>query len=119
MFKTLPSGQIVYVPKNETASENWQQRHLRTQRLLDQKAILNRLGPVVVGRYSLSGGCVLRAGSVALDTEPLMLAVDALLSGDPEQSRAALEPLVQQDRELALCVRTVAQALAASEMNRP
>ena len=119
VFKTLPSGQIVYVPKNENASENWQQRHLRTQRLLDQKAILNRLGPVAVGRYFLAGGCVLRAGSVALDTEQLMLAVDALLYGDPEQSRAAIEPLIQQDRELALCVRTVAQALAASEMNRP
>lgn len=119
VFKTLPSGQIVYVPKNDTASENWQQRHLRTQRLLDQKAILNRLGPVAVGRYFLSGGCVLRAGSVALDTEPLMLAVDALLSGDPEQSRAAIEPLIQQDRELALCVRSIAQALAAPKPNRP
>ncbi|MDP9691379.1 UNVERIFIED_ORG: hypothetical protein J2W82_005070 [Pseudomonas mohnii] len=118
VFKTLPNGQIVYVPKDENASENWQQRHLRTQRLLDQKAILNRLGSVVVGRYCLSGGCVLRAGVVALDTEPLMLAVDALLSGDPEQSRAALEPLIQRDRELALCVRTVAQALAAPNPNR-
>ncbi|WP_460075943.1 hypothetical protein [Pseudomonas sp. H2_C01] len=118
MFKTLPDGQTVYVSKDENASENWQQRHQRTQRLLDQKVILNRLGPVAVGRYCLSGGCVLRAGSVALDTEPLMLAVDALLSGDPEQSRAALEPLIQQDRELALCVRTVAQALAVPKPNR-
>ncbi|WP_224789054.1 hypothetical protein [Pseudomonas fluorescens] len=118
MFKTLPNGQIVYVPKDDTASENWQQRHLRTLRLLDQKAILNRLGPVVVGRYCLAGGCVLRAGSVALDTEPLMLAVDALLSGDPEQSRAVIQPLIQQDRELALCVRSIAQALAAPNPNR-
>lgn len=118
VFKTLPDGQTVYVPKDENASENWQQRHQRTQRLLDQKAILNRLGPVVVGRYGLAGGCVVRAGSVVLDTEPLMLAVDALLSGDPDQSRAAIEPLIQQDRELALCVRSIAQALAAIKPNR-
>ncbi|WP_224795776.1 hypothetical protein [Pseudomonas fluorescens] len=118
MFKTLPDGQTVYVSKDDSASDNWQQRHLRTQRLLDQKAILNRLGPVVVGRYCLEGGCVLRAGSVALDTESLMLAVDALLSGDPEQSRIAIEPLIQQHRELALCVRTIAQALAAPKPNR-
>lgn len=118
VFKTLPDGQTVYVPKNDATSENWQQRHQRTQRLLDQRAILNRLGPVVVGRYCLGGGCVLRAGSVVLHTEPLMLAVDALLSGDPEQSRAVIEPLIQQHRELALCVRTIAQALAAPKPNR-
>lgn len=118
VFKTLPNGQVVYVPKDDTASENWQQRHQRTQRLLDQKAILNRLGPIVVGRYCLAGGSVLRAGSVALDTEPLMLAVEALLSGDSEQSRAAIEPLIQQDRELALCVRSIAQALATPKPNR-
>ena len=114
VFKTLPDGQVVYVPKDDAASENWQQRHLRTQRLLDQKAILNRLGPLQVGRYCLSGGCVLRAGSVVLDTDLLMLAVDALLSGDSELSRAAIEPLIQQDRELAFCVRSIAQALAAT-----
>lgn len=119
VFKTLPDGQTVYVPKDENASENWQQRHQRTQRLLDQKAILNRLGPVVVGRYCLAGGCVLRAGSVVLDTEPLMLAVEALLSGDPQQSHAVIQPLIQQDRELALCVRSIAQALlAAPKRNR-
>ena len=113
VFKTLPDGQVVYVPKDDAASDNWQQRHLRTQRLLDQKAILNRLGPVVVGRHHLSDGCVLRAGSVQLDTETLMLAVDALLSGDPELSRAALAPLLEIDRELVLLVRSIAQALAA------
>ncbi|KPC26221.1 Uncharacterized protein AC496_4982 [Pseudomonas savastanoi pv. glycinea] len=61
---------------------------------------------------------MIRAGSVALDTEPLMLAVDALLSGDPAQTRAAIEPLIEQDRELALCVRTIAQALAAPKPKR-
>ncbi|CZT29727.1 hypothetical protein PCPL58_3271 [Pseudomonas cerasi] len=118
VFKELPDGGTVYAATDDQASENWQQRHQRTQRLLDQRTILDRLGPVVVGRYSLEGGRVIRAGSVALDTEPLMLAVDALLSGDPAQTRAAIEPLIEQDRELALCVRTIAQALAAPKPKR-
>lgn len=118
VFKTLPDGGTAYTATDEQASENWQQRHQRTQRLLDQQTMLGRLGPVTVGRYCLEGGRVMRAGSVALDTEPLMLAVDALLSGDPEQTRAAIEPLIHQHRELALCVRTIAQALAAPKPNR-
>ena len=119
VFKTLPDGQVVYVPKDETVSENWQQRHLRTTRLLDQQLMLNRLGPVQVGRYHLSGGVVLRAGSVQLDTEALMLAVDALLSGDPEQSRAALAPLLSIHRELVLLVRTIAAAVQAGAIPKP
>lgn len=119
VFKTLPDGQVVYIPKDDAASENWQQRHLRTQRLLDQKAILNRLGPLQVGRYCLSGGCVLRAGSVVLDTDLLMLAVDALLSGDSELSRAELAPLLSIHRELVLLVRTIAAAVQASTIPKP
>ncbi|KMM87376.1 hypothetical protein TU74_18210 [Pseudomonas lundensis] len=119
VFKTLPDGQVVYIPKDANASENWQQRHLRTTRLLDQQLMLNRLGPIQVGRYHLSGGVVLRAGSVQLDTETLMLAVDALLSGDPEQSRAALTPLLSIHRELVLLVRTIAAAVQAGAFPKP
>lgn len=119
VFKTLPGGQVVYIPKDANASENWQQRHLRTTRLLDQQLMLNRLGPVQVGRYHLSGGVVLRTGSVQLDTEALMLAVDALLSGDPEQSRAALTPLLSIHRELVLLVRTIAAAVQAGAFPEP
>lgn len=118
VFKPLPHGGSVYTATDEQASENWQQRHQRTLRLLDQRAMLGRLLPITVGRYSLEGGRVMRAGAVALDTEPLMLAVDALLSGDPAQTRAAIEPLILEHRELALCVRTIAQALAAPEPKR-
>lgn len=119
VFKTLPDGQVVYTPKDDAASENWQQRHLRTSRVLDQQAMLNRLGIVQVGRYHLSGGAVLRAGSVQLDTEALMLAVDALLSGDPELSRAELAPLLSIHRELVLLVRTIAAAVQASTIPKP
>ncbi|MNN21586.1 hypothetical protein D3C81_1349150 [compost metagenome] len=71
-----------------------------------------------MGLYALAGGRVLRTGSVVLDTEPLMLAVDSLLSGDPAQARAAMTPLLQQDRDLAVCVRTVAQAVSNLKLNK-
>jgi hypothetical protein len=118
VFKELPCGLTVYTPTNEQASENWQQRHLRTQRLLDQQTILGRVGAVVVGRYSLEGGRVVRAGSVALDTEPLMLAVDALLSGDPELIRGVLAPILEQSRELVQMVRLIASAVSTPQNPR-
>lgn len=118
VFKPVPGVGTVYIPTDEAASENWQQRHLRAQRLQDQAHTLSRLGSIAVGRYTLAGGRVLRTGCVVLDTEPLMLAVDALLSGDPAQARAAMAPLLQQDRDLAVCVRTVAQAVSNLKLNK-
>ncbi|OSR70516.1 hypothetical protein BV326_02908 [Pseudomonas syringae pv. actinidiae] len=118
VFKELPDGGTVYTATDEQASENWQQRHQRTQRLLDQRTILDRLGPLVLGRYSLEGGRVMRAGSVALDTEPLMLAVDALLSGDPELIRGVLTPLLEQSRELVHLVRLIATAISTPQNSR-
>jgi hypothetical protein len=111
VFKTLPDGLTVYVPKDEHASENWQARHQRALWLEDQRATLGQLGAITVGRYSLEGGRVTRAGAVVLDTAPLMLAVDALLSNDTEQIRAVLTPLLNDSRELVLLVRGIAHAL--------
>ncbi|EPM99602.1 hypothetical protein [Pseudomonas syringae] len=108
----------MYAATDDQASENWQQRHQRTQRLMDQRSILSRLGPVVVGRYSLEGGRVIRAGSVALDTEPLMLAVDTLLSGDSELIRGVLTPLLEQSRELVQLVRLIATAISTPQNSR-
>lgn len=118
VFKELPDGGTVYAATDDQASENWQQRHQRTQRLMDQRSILGRLGPVVVGRYSLEGGRVIRAGSVALDTEPLMLAVDTLLSGDSELIRGFLTPLLEQSRELVQLVRLIATAISTPQNSR-
>ncbi len=117
VFRALPGVGSVYTPTSATASEDWQRRHQRVQWLADQRQALSRLGPLQVGAYSLAGGRVLRAGSVALDTEPLMLAVQALLSGDRAESEAAMRPLLKQDRDLALCVRAVATALAGHKPN--
>lgn len=111
VFKTLPDGLTVYVPKDEQASENWQARHQHALWLEDQRAALGRLGAITVGRYSLEGGRVTRAGAVVLDTDPLMLAVDALLSNDTEQIREVLTPLLNDSRELVLLVRGIAHAL--------
>jgi len=118
VFKELPCGVTVYTPTDEQASENWQQRHLRTQRLLDQQTILARLGSLTVGPYSLVGGRVMRAGAVVLDTESLMHAVDALLSGEPVQTRAVLAPLLEQSRELVLMVRLIANAVSKPQNPR-
>ncbi|WP_224790453.1 hypothetical protein [Pseudomonas fluorescens] len=115
VFKALPSGVSVYVPKDNAASDNWQQRHLRAQRLLDQQSILARLGSINVGPYSLTGGRVMRAGSVVLDTESIMLAVDALLSADRVLIRAVLTPLLEQSRELVQLVRLIASAVSAPQ----
>ena len=118
VFKELPCGLTVYTPTDEQASENWQQRHLRTQRLLDQQSILARLGSLTVGPYSLAGGRVMRAGSVALDTETIMHAVDALLSTDPTEIRAVLTPILEQSRELVHLVRLIANAVSTPQNSR-
>lgn len=111
VFKTLPDGLTVYVPKDEQASENWQARHQQAIWLEDQRATLSRLGAITVDGYSLEGGRVTRAGAAVLDTGPLMHAVDALLSGDSDQIRAVLTPLLNDSRELVLLVRGIAHAL--------
>lgn len=118
VFKELPGGLTVYTPTNEQASENWQQRHLRTQRLLDQQNILARLGSLTVGPYSLTDGRVVRAGAFVLDTESLMQAVDALLSGDAMQTRAVLAPILEQSRELVHLVRLIANAVSTPQNPR-
>jgi hypothetical protein len=118
VFHKLPHGQAVYVPVNDEASENWQTRHQRTQRLLDQQHTLGRLGALEVAPYALAGGRVMRAGAVVLDTEPLMLAVDALLSTDPVQIRAVLTPLLAQSRELVHLVRLIATAISKPQNPR-
>lgn len=118
VFKPAQHGGTVYVATDEQASENWQTRHLRAQRVLDQQSILARLGALTVGRYSLEGGRVMRAGAVALDTEPLMHAVDALASADPAEIRAVLTPLLNESRELVLLVRLIATAVLTPQIPR-
>jgi hypothetical protein len=118
VFKTLADGLTVYVPRDEQASENWQARHQRAMWLEDQRVILGQLGAMTVGRYSLEGSRIIRAGAVRLDTEPLMLAVNALLSNDTEQIRAVLTPLLNDSRELVLLVRGIAHALNTPQNSR-
>lgn len=115
VFKRVPgTDRLLYVPDDTTNGTDWHRRRQRNLFMRDAVQRLNRLGRLACGRYYLETGRIWASGSVQIETEPLMLAVEALLSGELEQSASVMRPIIEHSRDLALLVREIATRLNTS-----